>query len=612
MTQHDNPTVKDATPHQASPEATTRLQSDAVSQVGDKSNLAAWSKMGAGSGQGDSHAGMNAGGAGKSEGAGGSLDFSQHGNIYDSANLNRHAGLGGGAKGGDGPPPPSGGPAGTAGGGADLAGAGKGADHTGAAHGMGSGGASDLGAGCRGAESSLGAHTAGHATTGDLGGAAQASDHGSTAHGLGAGGGADLGAGAGSGAHEGGLSAGAAGGVSDLSAAAKAGDHSINAAGGGTSDFAGRSDASLGGANGRPMDHAAGGSSAASDGSFAPPATGSDMGGSAYTGNDQGKNTTFDASPNHQPGALTGDGGSAPSDSAKASSRPDGGTDANAKPGAGADNAEPFKATDTVPFNSQTATYDGKQMYELSPSDRLNLPESTLAKVNQNNVTNLEGRVANLGDKMPDVVFRGVGDKHAPNLEALANNQNPSTRDARDFAIAKDIPSDPGQRLSDMAGNYNKARSYADAQGDQGRLYAFAHNRDMQNPKMSEVLQKEHQKFAPAPFAESKNAGELGIPLNTDRLSHITTLNAQDIAHPDAMTPMAVSRSEHLTTYDTAKNLDKVMSKIEAPHADFLRGVQAQNEARDKAQAAETQARAQAAQDSSVWSRMSDTLKSWF
>lgn len=254
-------------------------------------------------------------------------------------------------------------------------------------------------------------------------------------------------------------------------------------------------------------------------------------------------------------------------------------------------------------FNPKTDKLDGNQFYELNNSDMANLPVSTLEKINSNNVSNLEGRVEALGERMPDVAFRGVSEQGAKHMEKLLSTDGNQDHSNLHFAVTKEPSQDPRQQVGDMAANLRKANNYAAGSG--GSVYAF----DVSGSDKGEAFRKDHAKSAPAPFAPSPSTGEQILPVDKN-LQHITTLSGQDVNVQQIPTnaPDYMERTRGggvLEVNHTIQQLNKVLNSIEAPHREQLDAQRKQQDETRRQSESELQ-------NPGIFNRLANTVKSWF
>jgi hypothetical protein len=265
------------------------------------------------------------------------------------------------------------------------------------------------------------------------------------------------------------------------------------------------------------------------------------------------------------------------------------------------------------PFDASTASYDGKDFHNVSSDAAYKLSDKALGQVNQNNYDNLQGRIADLGDKMPDVVMRGVNQNGVGDMEKLAGNSNDASSQYSQggnwFAVATNQPTDSKNQLDQLGSNFARARSYAQ-NGQDGGVYAFAHS-DGFTPNGNPVSeQSRHLKGsgmdAAAPFSKTLTAGESNMPFDSSKFTHLSTLSGNDAYNaplPEGTAVPSFPRQAALGNNQSLKAIDKVVSAVEAQHGDHLQAVHAEREAQQKAQAQS---------DSSFFSRIPDALRSWF
>ncbi|MBS1989758.1 MAG: hypothetical protein JSS83_04520 [Cyanobacteria bacterium SZAS LIN-3] len=232
-----------------------------------------------------------------------------------------------------------------------------------------------------------------------------------------------------------------------------------------------------------------------------------------------------------------------------------------AKPDTTTDNVAAPRAGESVPFDGKTATYDGNQFYELSQTDKAQLPNETIDKVNSNNYTNLQNRVEALGDKMPDVVMRGVGDAGVHDMEVLAGNKAGEYSAARGgsnyFAVSTQPPTDAKDTIDHLGSHFSRAQGYGNmaAGPEGGRVYAFAHNdlgSEYKRPSWTELVAQ--------PFSETPASGESRMNFDASKMSHIATLSGEDVAE---INHASIIRQDTARSYQNLRSLHKVISAIE-------------------------------------------------
>jgi hypothetical protein len=271
---------------------------------------------------------------------------------------------------------------------------------------------------------------------------------------------------------------------------------------------------------------------------------------------------------------------------------------ADAKSEAGSGGDAGAGASRHVPFDASTAKYDASQIYDLNASQRMELPVETINKVNQNNVTNLEQRAQDLGNDMPNVALRGAQGQYTEREEAQAAGDKGSILH---YAVSVKPPTDPSSKLADLAGNFSKATSYA--KGDDPKIYAFAHDREAD--KSGTYFTKNTPPTGPEPFKPTTNTGEIHKEFAPGVMQHLTTLHKDDVYSAERMTAMPNDRFKALEADHTVKALDKIMTAIEAQHPEKVQAAQAERQA-------QREASARAAEQQGVWSRLSNSVKSWF
>ncbi len=513
MAQHDVSTVSDGAKPQAQHEelAAHVHQEAGFSQIGDKSGNQAWSSMtGAGKGAGEHGLGQGAHGA-PGDGQGGSINFGAHGDIYAPPNSRSGEGLssaGAGSSGYEGLSSAGGSPPGGAH--APMRDGGPVNDKGGAGspgyEGMSSAGGSPPG----------GAHTAGRESGFNS-------------------------------------SEGAAGSGAGYANFGHAGGDSIKANGGG-SDGA----------------HGANGSTDLAPVTNALQSDGSGHGASAtYAGAGYGKDGQLGADSHAHASSIYDSGAAGGGTRADAIYNQDGQLDRKGQhpldrqgnSGTTTDKVAAGRAGEGVPFDGQTATYGGKQFYELSQTDKAQLPNETINKVNSNNYTNLQNRVEALGEKMPDVVMRGVGDAGAHDMEVLAGNKTGEYSAARGganyFAASTQQPTDAKDTIDHLGSHFSRAQGYGNqgAGPEGGRIYAFAHNdlaSEYTRPSWTERVAK--------PLSETGASGESHMKFDKSKMTHIATLSGNDVAeinHP------SIIRQDTARSYQNLQSLHKIISAIE-------------------------------------------------
>jgi hypothetical protein len=222
--------------------------------------------------------------------------------------------------------------------------------------------------------------------------------------------------------------------------------------------------------------------------------------------------------------------------------------------------SNPVEST-KVMIDPYKSVMNREQFYHMTADQLLTLPRQWVQHVQENNVGNLEKRAQALGDKLPNLVFRGVNRQ-----ETIAELEQFKDRDKSDskvhFAIADKPASDKSVKIGDMATNFDKALNYAF--GDQGKVYVFAYD----GGAARNFLRKDHQQSAPEPFCASY-AGEAVLPLD-DKMHYVATLEQKDMTFNVPAPPYTLDqemelreRSQFLQVDQIANALDQVLSTIE-------------------------------------------------